>query len=345
MLQDKWLEPWELMLRVEHLVKEAQTLVEEHWAGEDNAGDEEGTAAAVVQALLAGLLFGYSFPLRVSCLAGLLQPHPPSLEGLCKRQLGPVLHAKAVCPNPDCLRKHMDCLGNRLKWVEGQGGGQQELWIVLPHHKNQRRGQGPIITQLHSALAGLMEWHIEVGQGMLLAEGGSSPFVFFSPESGAALTPEQLTRQFQMAVGHQVSPQMCRSIFVTGRYDQAALPGLGDEAAAQAMGNTLKQWEDSYNKQQGPLGGVKELEAYTASMLKQARQQQQQAVAAPAASAGQPQTQTQPTPGPNHIPSTSTSTGTSPRSSSTPSPSPSPRAHKVARWGVAEFRAFFGKHK
>ena len=77
-------------------------------------GDLSSYSARLLHdACLANTMFGYLPPVRIACLRRLQLPSSPG------------------CLDPDC---HLPgCLGNRLEFRP------QGMWMVLPHHKNQKK--------------------------------------------------------------------------------------------------------------------------------------------------------------------------------------------------------------
>jgi hypothetical protein len=281
MLQGKFMDPMELMARVVGVV-DAATQALTQWqqqqqlgdggsdsgdvdVGEDSSSSSSGSsschggapmqplqlAGLVQDALLGAMFFGYFPPSRPSCVAQLTGPHH-----------------KGPCVHPDCQHKQL-CKGNKVfKGLDG------EWHLVFSHHKNSRKWGGVEISfQVPSELGPLLDHHTSTGLATLTRamqnEVEPSPFLFVNPATGQPLRVEDMAQTWAGIVlegsGCQFGPQRCRSIFVTSM--RTSLTGLHPEMAAYMMGNSMREWDKTYdlnfasNQQMAVMGRMSEWRA------------------------------------------------------------------------------------
>lgn len=232
----KWMDPDQLLTHIMRVEDEALACIHE-------VTYSPKAAKMVMHASYVGCTFGSIAPVRSSVVCSL---HHPSYNGPC-------LH-------PDCQHPQ-HCLGNRLEWRAPQACSSntttRELWLVAPHHKSSRskgfKGK-PIECHLPSPLSDLMSAHLKAGRDLLLSCGekkdSASPFVFFLVSNGEPISDARASQIFSKVVlpsGFGFGPQKARSIFITGSR-AGTISNISEADAAHVMGNSLRMWEEVYDK-------------------------------------------------------------------------------------------------
>lgn len=211
-------------------------------------------ALQVHDAILVHLVCGVSFP-------------PVRLD-LIKNLRTPAYNAHHGCCDPDCLRRAFNkpCKGNRMSVIPT---GQDSTWhfgypskavrLEIVHGKNDRRQcremynvsftlpEGPISKLLLAHLfegQHLLTHHLPDNHGHMFVTGSGASF------SNAVFTQywAKLMRRAEAEYGlAYFPPSLARTIFVE---DYTLVHGSSPdmlEGAAAIMGNTVAQWEKSYN--------------------------------------------------------------------------------------------------
>lgn len=214
-----------------------------------------------MNALLMALVSGYAFPpIRLDYLKRL---HHPDLVTGCQ-------------DGTDC--KIINCPGNRLELTplqEASGGGEDNdlgsgVWFYdyattgitfhVVHGKNDRRESRDCYQINFPAprgdLSKLLLAHIKEGHGILSLEHEDVTCMFFNPISKMSFSDSTFTQYWEKLLRQPTStgfllpyfpPKDCRQIFVD---DYMLMYGREPEmldGAAAVMGNSVRQWRDSYN--------------------------------------------------------------------------------------------------
>ena len=186
------------------------------------------TARLLHDAALSSCMFGYLPPIRLSCLRSLVIP------GM----------GTTACMDKDCKMKQQ-CKGNRLLWRQGS------LWIMLPHHKNQKRHDcEPIDLQLPEEMQQLMAMYLEKGHPVLASSGMQHMFMDKKGrpmEKAATMTHYWQHLLTQMGAKAKFPPNRLRHIFVDERMSSSRVEGPADNGASQVMGNSEVQWKRVYD--------------------------------------------------------------------------------------------------
>jgi len=129
--------------------------------------------------------------------------------------------------------------------------------LVAPHHKNERHSGNPLEIDLPRELCVLLDYHLSYGMDLVMGGRYSpedQPFVFVKGSTLKQLVAQQVSQIWCARVlppRFRFGPQTARSVFVTGmRDDSLPRPDFTEEAAAEAMGNSLEVWEKVYDKLQ-----------------------------------------------------------------------------------------------
>lgn len=207
--------------------------------------------AAIVACLVTGSHFP---PIRLDVIKHLPTPESSRLDG---------------CQDPDCLGSN--CPGNRLEVVslEGTPCGR-DFWdagyttesfrLHIVHGKNDRRASAESykysIDLPRGDLTALMSIHVKVGRGILtLTTPDDEPETrLFVSDAGMAFTDATFTQYWgklmrQGAAAHALpyfAPSKARTIFVEAYMSATATDPDAWEGAAAIMGNSPRQWRDSY---------------------------------------------------------------------------------------------------
>ena len=139
-------------------------------------------ASMLHDAALSSTLFGYMPPVRLSCLRSLQVPW------------------HSGCLHPDCVGKvgHLSCGGNRL---EKKG---VDLWMILPHHKNQVKWSGSAIQfKVPAELGSLLELYLQKGHKVVSP---GCPYVFTDQRQRPMLDASQLSYWWEQLLKRLGSP-------------------------------------------------------------------------------------------------------------------------------------------
>jgi hypothetical protein len=249
--EGKWLHAEVLLACMCKVHSAAVALVEQ--AGPD-AEPEFDTAVQVMHAAMCCFIFGFVPPLRPSIVISL---QLPGYEGPC---------CWAGC-------NIQGCQGNRLEWVaasssssSSSSGGGRALRLVAPHHKNSSRAQTQLLTYiLPPEITCLLEYHISIGRGIMLAERrrgrGMAESVngrLFCNKVGGPVGKYCMSTIWNRTVlpqGVTLPPRVARSVHVTGVRTAAAAAAAATNGAQAfeaggtfAMGNSLAMWDRVYDR-------------------------------------------------------------------------------------------------
>ena len=187
-----WLAPPELVSLFEGLRRAALQAV---------AGTEGLCSLAAARLLhdacMTSCMFGYLPPIRLICIRSMQVP------------------TQDVCLDLEC-KGSRGCKGNRL--TVRQGG---QLWLELPHHKNQRRWHAdPMIIRLPAELAHLMHCYLQQGHCVLFPQG--LPYMFGDRKGKAFHSASGFHHYFTLLLKKLGSPAVIppsrmRHIFVDER--------------------------------------------------------------------------------------------------------------------------------
>lgn len=203
-------------------------------------------------ACMTSCMCGYLPPLRLTCIRSLQVP---------MQQQG--------CLDQECRVSR--CKGNRIA-VRGQ-----EFWLELPHHKNQRRWHAdPIIVRLPEELALLVHAYLLHahpllchGQAFMFCDKKGRPF------EAAAPFNYYWTGVLQKLGSPAVfPPSRIRHIFVDERRSLDPAPGPSNHGAATVMGNSVAQWDRSYDlgmRSRETQAAVDAMPGWRAAMLERSR--------------------------------------------------------------------------
>lgn len=150
----------------------------------------EYDARLLHDAALSSTMFGYLPPPRLSCLRTLQVPW------------------QKACLHVDCIGSvgHHACMGNRL---ERRGS---ELWMILPHHKNQVRWSGAAIQfRVPGELQSLLESYLQKGHSLVSPH---CPFVFTDHKCKPMLEASQMSYFWEQLLKRLGSP----AVFPPNRY-------------------------------------------------------------------------------------------------------------------------------
>jgi len=212
-------------------------------------------ARALHDACLANCMLGYLPPIRLACLRSLQLPN----EGI-------------PCLDKDC--KSSQCKGNRLAVK------QAALWISLPHHKNQDKWDNAIIeVALPHQLDELLHEYLVRGHSMVAP---GQPYVFANRKGlpfgdASSLTAYWHDLMKRLGCPAKFPPNRLRHIFVDERGGKDRAEGPTDKGAAQLMGNSVKQWSQSYDLKFHRREAAEAMEAmapWREAMLKKAKGKQ-----------------------------------------------------------------------
>ncbi len=227
-----------LALHSQEKVREALSALAE-CEGSEGGG---GISTAVANKLLAGFLCALTSgtflpPIRPSCVTTMLIPMD---EAATSRK----------CMHPDCLYPNA-CSGNRLFWADDE---HMHLVATFAHHKtvNAARG-GPITFELPPRVNELGVLYLKHAHPILTASSNETAarYVFVRPR-GEPLTAEAYAEWWKRRVlgdkGWELTPQLCRHIFVTEVMNaiQDGRQAPDPEGAAEIMGNSVATWHSSY---------------------------------------------------------------------------------------------------
>lgn len=225
----KWADAEDLALHVADLMRRGKRAVRQYLRDQECAHD-------VFVAFLAGFTTGTVIPpIRPSCVITL---HMPTAG------------RASACTHPDCKHR-TKCAGNRLLWADPKDPTQ--LIVHLPHHKTAGAAHGkPITFELPPQLNQLAIAYVGWAHGVL-SDGAPQGLshVFFNTQHGP-LSPSVYTswwkRHVLAGTGWDISPQLCRHIFVTEVMERIedGRPAPRPADAAYIMGNSEEQWLKSY---------------------------------------------------------------------------------------------------
>lgn len=197
----------------------------------------------VQAAVIACLVVGADFPpLRVGLIKTLIQPsHSNSL---------------GCCMDPDCL--FPSCKGDRVE-VTGCNmsyTGSTDITIKVVHGKSDRKHQhgGYQVDIPEGLFKDLLLSHIEEGRAALEQEGAGKEacLKLFVSNSGNPFNDATFVHYWRGVMDSArafgldyIPPTVARTVFV----EDCCLntPKQFWEGAAMVMGNTVKQWAQSYN--------------------------------------------------------------------------------------------------
>ena len=244
---------------VETLATQALHAVDMDMILNDNITKE--TAWRVEMALLASLICGAHIP--------------PCRLNLLRTWWHPQFNGRAQCNDVDCT--YANCLGNRLVFLErevpeggsaasGSGhGGDDFTWFdyettdiksIVVHNKTDRR---PTINDLEftiprGPLLKLFIVHIKAGHAILTADLNTEMLNLFVRENGKDFSSSQFTQMWMMLMSKTAPaglpyfrPSLGRTIFVEEYTSAAGAPPELWDGAAAVMGNTVRQWNATYN--------------------------------------------------------------------------------------------------
>lgn len=164
------------------------------------------------------------------------------------------------CLNKDCRIR--DCLGNRLQLNGGT------LSLVMPHHKNETRyGKEPIQVDLPEQLHEMVMCFLRQGHPV---HSPSCAYLFTlrGHQISLAAFSYHFKRIYRKAeTPGSICPRRLRHIWVSERFSEARAPGPNDSAAARIMGNSVAQWEVTYD-----IGGARRDAVHTAAAMMAWRQ-------------------------------------------------------------------------
>jgi hypothetical protein len=202
------------------------------------------------------LVTGSHFPpLRLDVIKHLPTPESSRLNG---------------CQDPDCLGSNC-CLGNRLEVLRAEGAPcGHDFWdagyateffrLHIVHGKNDRRMSAEkykySVDLPRNDLNALLFIHTKAGRDILtLATHDDEPETrLFVSDAGMAFTDATFTQYWgkvmrQGALTHALpyfAPSKARTIFVEAYMGATATDPEVWEGAAAIMGNSPRQWRDSY---------------------------------------------------------------------------------------------------
>ena len=159
------------------------------------------------------------------------------------------------CLNRDCRER--ECMGNRLLYTDGR------LSLVMPHHKNDTRvGSVPIQVELPEQLHELVLSYLSQGHHV-----HSPSCAYLFSRKGQPYTLSALSYHFKKIyskAGAQgsINIQLLRHIWVSERFGEERAPCPRDSAAARIMGNSVAQWQATYD-----IGGPRRDAVHTASAM------------------------------------------------------------------------------
>ena len=227
-----------------------------------------GGARLLHDACLTSCMCGYLPPIRLTCIRSL---QVPSADG--------------GCLDNEC---HLSrCKGNRI--AVRQGG---ELWLELPHHKNQRRWHADaIIVRLPGELAQLVYTSLLQGHAVLSP---GMPYMFCDKKGRLFQSAAPFCHYFNKVLQRIGSPAVfppsrIRHIFVDERRSLDAAPGPSNVGAATVMGNSVGQWDRSYDlgmRSRETQAAVDAMPQWREAMLERSRGPVLQALAAAAVAEG-----------------------------------------------------------
>jgi hypothetical protein len=181
-------------------------------------------------------------PVRASLIKSLIQPH----------------HSMAIgqCQDRDCLMNN--CKGDRIQ-VEGYNqteSGSTELKLLVVHGKNDRRHQeGNYQVEIPTGLfKDLLLSHIEEGRFALEQVGFNKEacLKLFVSNAGNPFSDATFVHYWKTAMDTAlgfglpyITPTLARTVFIEDCCNHT--PPQFWEGAALVMGNTVKQWRQSYN--------------------------------------------------------------------------------------------------
>lgn len=105
------------------------------------------------------------------------------------------------------------CQGNRIYYLDE---ARTQLQLVLTHLKNSHRSSFiPVSFTLPEELTAIFIPLIEVARPKLMRTFEEHPYLFINPNTGAALTAQQVSKAFRKAFAPDVresvpSPRECR---------------------------------------------------------------------------------------------------------------------------------------
>ena len=206
-------------------------------------------------ACMTSCMFGYLPPIRLFCIRSMQVP------------------TQDTCLKMECGGSR-GCKGNRL--AVRQGG---QLWLDLPHHKNQDRWHAdPIILRLPAELAHLMHCYLQQGHCVLFPQG--LPYMFGDSRNGKHFdTPSAFHYYFsvllkRLGASAVIPPSRMRHIFVDERRSLDAAPGPSNAGAATVMGNSVQEWDRSYDldmRRRESQAAVDSMPAWREAMLERSR--------------------------------------------------------------------------
>jgi hypothetical protein len=240
----EWLAPEIMVARVVAAHTRAMAAIHAHLQQPLPRRPPTAEVAATVQAaLMCCMCFGYLPPIRTSVLLSLV---PYTYKG--------------PCTNPNCQHPAM-CSGNRVErtvlFDAARNPVGKTYSIFAPHHKNEARwGGAPIKIQLPTEMWPLVEFMVEGGHRALTrtAAAAEAPRTLFVHPS--TMQPFQYSTfgtlfrdTLLQGTGADFPPQLCRSIFVAERRRADRAPGPADDAAAAVLGHSLRQWDNTYDRE------------------------------------------------------------------------------------------------
>ena len=193
--------------------------------------------------------------------------------------------ADGGCLDNEC---HLSrCKGNSIA-VRQRG----ELWLELPHHKNQRRWHADaIIVRLPGELAQLVYTYLLQGHAVLSP---GMPYMFCDRKGRPFQSAARFCHYFNKVLQRIGSPAVfppsrIRHIFVDERRSLDAAPGPSNVGAATVMGNSVGQWDRSYDlgmRSRETQAAVDAMPQWREAMLERSRGPVLQALAAAAVAEG-----------------------------------------------------------
>jgi len=144
--------------------------------------------------------------------------------------------------------------GTALQMVFGPDRVSRKYRLILPHHKNSGKGIAMPPLEVHSHKLNLLLaiWQ-DLGRPTVLAQAnpavGNTMELFVGVKGSAfkSLTKWYKGVHYSLAAPYPFIPlNKYRTVFVEDRLSRPDRPGPDNDGAAMVMGNTVRQWHQSY---------------------------------------------------------------------------------------------------